>query len=368
MSDWTIPSGKNKGMPITEAPEEDLIYWAERIGKELDEGTIDPKFRDRNMKQHQAFVDELAQRGHAQMEIPQTSAKPTGQADKVEQQFTPNEKAAMVVSSPSDITGSFRDMKDITDRFQKAAQNFHFVSPATSCPKLPEGCSVALSAITIDKDNDTYKTGDKLALGKSTLQKISLAAGIAWDPRQSGRTDNGSDPHYCSWRMVGEMRLFDGTTIPLIGSKEMDLRDGSAQVQALWERYEAAKRYKAKNSNAKEPKEPTAQIREMRLHIAAHAETKAQLRAIRSIGIRTSYKPAELDKPFVVARLMWTGETDNSALRDKFAMMQAEAMLGANRSLYGEAPQTTPQLPRHAPPQIGATSVDNDDFPDEGDY
>lgn len=54
----------------------------------------------------------------------------------------------------------------------------------------------------------------------------------------------------------------------------MDLRDGSPQIEALYARAQGGR------------KDPTNQIREMRLHIMAHAESKARLRAIRSIGVR----------------------------------------------------------------------------------
>jgi len=370
MSEYTIPGGKNKGTPISEASDQDLNYWAEVFGEELDKGKVEEKFIDSSTKRYKAFLAELENRGHAQQELPQT--KPAAQKeaekqpDKVEQQSVPEQKAEMVVHSATELTGTFRDYKDIADRFAQAAKHFHFISPATSCPKLPEGCSIAMSAITVDQENETYYVGGvgddaKYGLSKSVLQKISLAAGVKWIVEQCGRTDDRSNPHYCSWTMVGKMRLFDGTEVPLPDSKEMDLRDGSAQLQALYERYEAAKK-----KDPKKAKDPTNQIREMRLHIAAHAETKAMLRTIRALlGVRTSYTKKELEKPFIVARLMWTGETDNPALQEKFSLMQARMMLGAEQSLYGNASIAAPQLPKNAPPRLGTVPVDAEDMGDD---
>ena len=128
---------------------------------------------------------------------------------------------------------------------------------------------------------------------------------------------------------VGYVRNFDGTPREIFGTKEMDLREGSAQVEALVER---AQGQKADGTDRKDPKK---QIREMRLHLLSHAETKAKLRAIRSLGIKSGYTEEELRKPFAVARVMWTGRTDDPELRRMFAEKTADAMLGGITSLYG---------------------------------
>jgi hypothetical protein len=135
----------------------------------------------------------------------------------------------------------------------------------------------------------------------------------------------------------------------------MDLRDGSPQIDAL------IAKARAKN------RDPAPQIREMRLHILAHAESKAKLRAIRSLGLRSSYAPAELQKPFVVAHLVFTGKTDDPELRRAFALKRADAMLGATAMLYGPppaAPVAAPSMRLAAPtppPALSASPIDIDD-------
>lgn len=368
--EYTIPGGDGKGTPLSEATEDDLIYWEGRIRKDIDNGKVEKKFLKTELARHAGFLDELERRGHVRAEMsqptpPAAERVPTIDA-KVEQQPIPSARAALATRPASALAGSYRDERKLNQVFETASKSYHLISPATSCPKLPEGCSVALSAIQVDIENETYYTGGKgenaqHGLSKSALQKISIAAGIAWDPARSGRTDDGSDPYYCAWQAVGEMRLFDGTKVPLTGNKVMDMREGSPQIQALWERYEAAKRDPNRTA-----KDPTAQIREMRLHIVSHAETKAQLRAIRSTGIRSSYKKHELTKPFLVARLMWTGETDDPKLREYFAKLTADFMIGTSRALYGSP--TPPALPRNAPPPaLGSTSVDENDLPGDDD-
>lgn len=269
------------------------------------------------------------------------------------------------------LPGSYRDPKAITDRLQYAAENFHLVSPATACGVVPEGCSISLSTVVIDVENETYDVGGKRGLSKVALDKIGAAAGISWDARQSGRIDDGSDPYYCAWRAVGRMRHLDGTEVQLVGTKEMDLRPGSAQLEALNERYQSKLATWEKNGRrGYEPKSPEGQVREMRLHILAHAESKARLRAIRSIGIRPAYSDVELKKPFVVAKIMWTGQSSDPELQRMFALKQADAMIGGSRALYGDsAPAPVPaQL---APPALGAVRpppVNRSRNDDDDDY
>jgi hypothetical protein len=227
------------------------------------------------------------------------------------------------------------------------------------------GFEVAMSVVKLDQremaqGGDLYfvggggKTPKKFGLGKASLNQLCTALGIDWDLSQTGRLDDGSDPRYCHYRAVGTIKGLDGTPQTLSGEKEMDLRDGSPQVEALHER----KRGGGDASN---------QIREMRLHILSHAETKSKLRAIRSVGIRTSYTEADLRKPFVIAKLMFTGRVPgNPELESRFAEMQAAQVLGGPRALYGAGLQApiAPKLQapaKHPPPPIGVVGAGDDD-------
>lgn len=266
------------------------------------------------------------------------------------------------------VSGAFRDAEQVTERLQHAAKHYHLVSPATACGMVPEGCSITLSTVLVDVENETYDVGGKRGLAKSALDKIASAAGISWDARMSGRLDDGSDPHYVLWRAVGTMRHLDGTIVQLLGTKEMDLRQGSAQLEALYERFEAKHaKWQANGRRGYEPKSPDGQIREMRLHIVGHAESKARLRAIRSLGVRSAYKDDELKKPFVVAKMAWTGQSDDPELRRAFALKQADAMLGGHRALYGDAPAAAlppvsgmPMLGARRPPDVSTSHQASD--------
>lgn len=268
----------------------------------------------------------------------------------------------------------------IEEKLRVAAKEFHLVTPATSCGQLPEGCAVAFSPVLIDVEHETYAIpgSTNRGLAKVALDRISQAAGISWAPDMCARLDDGSDPHYCHYRVVGRVRHFDGTTVVIQGEKEMDVREGSPQIESLIAKSaKKAQRENKKLSDADARRigrdKAEGQIRELRLHILSHAETKARLRAIRSLGIRTSYEESELAHPFVVARIQFTGKSEDPELRRMFAEKTADAFLGATSALYAGAPRALPTqapghappppaaLPQHAPPPVGRAPVDDDE-------
>lgn len=279
------------------------------------------------------------------------------------------------------IVGSVDSAAALTQRLGQAAEQFHLVAPQTAVGSLPEGTSVAISAVIVNVEAETYPIPGSPARGlaKVALDKIASASGVSWDPQQSRRLDDGRDPRYCHYRAVGHLRDFDGTTRTLVGEREVDVREDSPQVEAIIER--CIRKVKAEAAREKRPisdrdadrigrEAATNQVRELRLHVLSHAETKARLRAIRTLGIRTSYSTDELRKPFVVAKLAWTGRTNDPALRREFALAQQRAMLGANAALYGQSPNAPAALPQHsagyAPPPVGQSREPF--YDDESDF
>lgn len=210
----------------------------------------------------------------------------------------------------------------ITDTLRKAMSQGHLVSPANSCPNLPAGCEVAVSTVLVDAARETYKVAGGVALTKTALNRIAKAVGVSWDDRRSHRTDRGDVPNFASYKAVGHFRDFDGTWRTIEGEKQMDLTDGSERARTM----------------------KPGELSEARKFIAEHAQTKAQLRAIRSLGIRSSYTEQELDKPFVCARLIFTGQSDDPETRKVFAEATAKAMLSGSEMLFGTAETSRPML------------------------
>jgi hypothetical protein len=269
------------------------------------------------------------------------------------------------------FNAGYKDAGSITQALQLASESAHLVSPATACDILPDGFSVSLCTVLVDIDRETYPTlskdddesggrngdpNEKRALGKTALERIAMAAGVSWDPNRSGRLDNGRDPHYARYRAVGTVRQFDGQLITLVDEREIDLREGCAQVALIREkaRMRALWQKKPNDGGAK-------QIQELRQHILSHAISKARLRAIRTLGLRSWYTRKELGLPFVIAKIMATGQSDDPVLRREFGRMILGNALDSNRSLYGEPSAKAPQLTAyHDPPPIEATGVEED--------
>lgn len=247
------------------------------------------------------------------------------------------------------VSGTFSEPNKVTAMLERREKDFHLVSPTTECGQIPEGCSVSFAAVLVNVQTETYPQEGKRALHRVALDKIGAAAGISWDPRASGRIDDRSDPHYCLFRAVGHIRQFDGTTMTVLGTKEMDLREGSPVALDCIKR------------------EKPGDLAMQRRHITSHAETKARLRAIASLGIRRSYTEKELEKPFVCAKLSFTGESKDPELRRAFALKRADALLGASQGLFGAPPMLPPSEPTAlgvAPPSVGS-SIEDAEYEEE---
>lgn len=291
------------------------------------------------------------------------------------QHHAPGAKAlAPAAVSLAEYNQASRDVASLSALLERASRDCHLVSPATSIGALPEGFVIVTSAVLVDMKAETYAVGGsfgdeedsgghgkdnqgaKRGLSKIALDRIALAAGVSWDPHLSRRIDDGKDPRYCAWLAVGRYQNFDGRECIVQASKEVDLRDHSPQVDALWARYEQrVAQWEGKRRQGPEPRTPDAQIREQRLHIVSLAETKARLRAIRALGIRTSYTVEELRKPFVIAKLALTGATSDPALRRDLSLMVAANFLDSRSKLYGEQ---RPALPPPTPaPTIAAEVI-----------
>jgi hypothetical protein len=376
----TVPFGNSKGKPLGEAEEKDLKFVFEAIAQKL---TDNPN-KDYAAKDRQLLglikAELVAKRGHdgAQYVIP--TAPPAGAsapARTAPAQAAPQQTSALAKIEGATLVGSTRNTEQINDLLEKASRDAHLITPATVCGSLPEGCEVALSFVKVNPDASKSGPGDvsevgggKLNLAAHVIKKIGAAAGVSWVTNESGRLDNGSDPHYVHFRAVGTVKNFDGSLRKISGEVEIDMREGSPQVVAMEQR-------------AKDGSNFASQLRDTRFFILRHAETKAKARAIIDLGMKRSYTAAELAKPFQVARLMWTGRTDDPELRRIFAEKQADAMIGANAMLYGGQPmapvrQAPPQVQAgvpyrqivdapqpaqlgHAPPPVGGISSDDED-------
>lgn len=335
----TIPGGKEKGTPVTAASNSTLEWWGENA-KEQD-------LRDACS----AELDRRAKGGKQQAPAPNGTngaAPPRAQAPQGFDGLT------FKSDDPASLTAWFHENRD----------KFNIITPATMVQSLPEGFEVAISLVYVNPHIDkSVKTDNKsngevyeaegggLCPSASTLSKISAAAGITWDPRACGQIDDGSHPHFVKYQVVAGWLSFDNSPIVEPATKTLDLRDGSARIEEKSVKW----------------------IRAQRENIHENAETKAKSRAIRRLGLRPSYTAKELEKPFAVARLMFTGRSKDPELARAFAMLKAQQATGGIRALFGQhadSPLGLPapalrvqQLTRKPPELLAATDDDEDSRP-----
>jgi hypothetical protein len=360
---FLVPGGKEKGVSLHEASASTLEYWIDRIGGAIDAGDSRNPQRDTalvhamraEMKRRATGNAANAQSGtrsQTRESAPRTQARAAQDSRSAGERSSHVANALAIRERVESLSGSFSTPKEVLRVMREAHDIAFVVTPQTSCGVLPEGCAITSSVVFIDVAHETYgipyANSEDRGLDKTALAKIAAASGVDWDPQNTRRLDDGSDPFYCHYQAVGRVRNFDGSTRSEIGSVEMDLREGSETFRETEER-------------AIKDKKPNKELQLMRKFILRHAESKAMNRAIRRLGVRTKYQKAELvEKPFVVLRIAFTGKTDDPKLKELYAERIADTFLGAKSALYGQQPQALPSG-QHAPPAIDAEQWDDDD-------
>lgn len=243
------------------------------------------------------------------------------------------------------ITGTFESADAVNARLKWASEHAHLVSPVTAVTRLPEGVGVALSMEMLNVERDTYGLpGGKRAILKPALERIGRAAGVKWDASQCFVRQVGL--HHYQAQAVGYVLDLSFQAAPIMGTVDMDYGPGSIGEEKV-------------RADAKDKSSAEKTLREIRHFLSRHAESRAYLRAIRRLGIATSYTLPELQKPFVALQLTWTGRSADPETQRTFSRMTAERFLGASGALYGgpkaeRAPELTTSPPS-APPAIDAT-------------
>lgn len=242
------------------------------------------------------------------------------------------------------LAGTFENAEDVNRRLKWAIENAHLVSPVTAVTRLPEGVGVALSMELLNIERDTYGLpGGKRAILKPALERIGRAAGVKWDAAQCTTKQVG--PFHVVSRAVGYVMDLSFQSAPIVGEVDMDYGPGSIGEEKVL-------------ADARDKAAAQKTLREIRHFLWRHAESRSYLRAIRRLGLSTSYTVEQLAKPFVALQLTWTGRSDDPATQREFSRMTAERMLGASSALYGKREERAPEIATRvpaAPPAIDAT-------------
>jgi hypothetical protein len=338
-----IPGGPKKGLELEQAETKDIQYWFERITGDL-ERDPNKQFADKDRAWLAGATKILEARRNGAKPAPAT--RPAAAHNRSTAISKPQ-----TGSDEIQVVGAFPDPKSITMALQEAQGQYHIVTPAMMVGSLPPGCEVFTSIVTINRDPDAkevYKLpGGRLGLDRVALARIGQAAGVSWV--RSVRTDDRSHPHYCAWEAVAAYKQFDGQVCISPGNVDIDVRepDGPAYVEIV-------EKHKKESDQAKQ--DPSKQLLELRKFLSRHCESKAMNRAIANMGIRRSYTEKELELPFLVARMAFTGRSEDPRLRELFAIMIAQQHLGVGSMLYGQTAQV-PQLPLGMPAFGGGVTM-----------
>lgn len=223
------------------------------------------------------------------------------------------------------ISGSCATADEARTKLRSAAGRCHIVGGSSSIV-LPIGHDVIITVVPIIFE-ETYQTSkpkpakpgevpqeERRGIGKSTLMQVAAAAGVQW--MQSFRLPPMGDPLFVRWKAVGGYRDLTGQFRLIEGDRDSDFRDNSPQIAG---------------------KTP-GDIAGLRSNIMRSTATKAKLRAIReAFGIPASMTLSELQKPFVVARLVMTGNVADRQDRAVFINALVQQSTVSAGMLYGTA-------------------------------
>ncbi len=186
-------------------------------------------------------------------------------------------------------------------------------------------------------DND----GKKFRLTKQALMKLSVCAGIIWSPTETKRLDNRNDRNYIAYQAVGGIKKADGAPVFFKAEYDIDFEVVEEELRELYEK--KAKNLTKGRGNQERP--ATAQEKadyveycvkrdmlQKRKHGLKLAEAGAMNRVVREIlGLKNAYTAAELQKPFVMVRIVFKPDYSQKDIRDKLIDAHIKAMTG----IYG---------------------------------
>lgn len=281
------------------------------------------------------------------------------------------EDASKAIQVSRETGQVFESVDRLADAIRQLSSKHNVLTPGGAMGgALPVLHSAGIGFVFVDPTSETYRLPGRseVGIGKNALDRIAAAAGVQWDPRLCGRTDDGTDPHLVEFHAVGTLKQLDGTERMISAQKRIDLRASRDVPEEKWgsdaqEIARVAGMAKGRDGG-QAPRDPWPQILQQRSHILSLAESKAKNRAIRSLGIRTAYTPADLAKGFAVVRLQFTGRHHDPEVEKAVAMLVAEKAIGSSRMLYGgEAPRALPA--RRGPiPRVVSTDPEPEDEPE----
>ncbi len=273
--------------------------------------------------------------------------------------------------------GIYTDLTQLIDGVRKLHGKFNVCMPITQPDLIPEMYAVALRPVAIDTrvdgkgkplGPDVYqdqRDRSKYGLTKIGLAKFAAAANISWHPAYTGRVDDQTEQWVRSYRACGVVLGLDGTPRYITAHKTIDLRATKwGEKRSTWDGKEKITKVVAEGGKDALGMSESA-LQQARQFIDEVCESKAMNRVLRNYAfVKGLYTRDELDKPFVISALVFTGHTEDPELRREVAKAMAERAMGSTAALFGPAPAANHLIEdlgrRTPPPAIGVAVADDD--------
>lgn len=191
------------------------------------------------------------------------------------------------------------------------------------------------------KDGGALNPVKKVRLTKQGLNKLTNTAGIIWSPTQSHPITDRSNPRYVAYRAVGGIRKPDGQPLFYASTYDLDLE---LEEEKLRDKYETQADKTIPNTDPPKLWRGDRSVadyveycvkRDMfqkRTNALKLCESGAKNRVIREVlGLKNAYTIAELQKPFVMARIVFQPDYNDKEVRNRLLDAHIAAMTG----IYG---------------------------------
>jgi|GEM_PF-2934619 hypothetical protein len=237
----------------------------------------------------------------------------------------PQNNTAVAKPLPGSL-GLINDIEQLKSALVRYRDHAHILNPfcRTDVNFIPPGWKVSVRATmisTIEDSGEVFhfsKKSAKVALTTYALRRLQQLAGLKWLWTKkmdvdvlidSGKVDKRGnpimipDPRVVQYQACAQIMDLDGTYRELTDGYHLDLRDDTDQAKSYSSELELA---------------------QARKNIDQLAFTKARNRVIRGIlGIQSSYKPEELQRPFVILKMVPDMNVDNKLIQ---LALQAKAL------------------------------------------
>ena len=215
-------------------------------------------------------------------------------------------------------------------------------------------------------DNDKDGPKKKWRPTKQALMKLSVCAGVIWSVNESRRLDNGANRDYIAYRAVGGIKKADGQPVFFSADYDLDFEVMEEELRELYEKKARGEWMQNKSTAEKAEyvefcvKRDMLQKRKFKLRLCESGAMNRVLRML--LGIKQAYTTEELQKPFVMARIVFRPDFTDKSVRDRFIDASIKAMTG----IYGPGVAAPSRTEKTEPIDVTPLPEEKPEEPENG--